>query len=322
MSNRVTGPQAQQGFTGCRVAVTGGSGFIGSAVISALVRGGADVVQIRRAGGYVPSQVVPSEPRVRVVAWPDDMTQLARELEGVSTIFHLAAAGIHSEAADAAELISVNVLATVSLFKAASAAGVDRFIYAASCFQYGSGSHFRETDPLQPCSPYAASKAAGEWMLLTLSDRFRVTPVSARLFTVYGPGEAAHRVIPYTARRALAGHPIQLTGGVQTRDYVYIDDAVSALIALWRTEQAGGRVFNICSGVEISIRQVAEMICDLTRSESELQFGVRPYRATEVWHLSGDPERSKQMLGWAAITSMTQGLSQTIDWIKRADPDV
>jgi nucleoside-diphosphate-sugar epimerase len=231
-------------------------------------------------------------------------------------VFHLASAGVNQANQDAEEILQTNVMGTLHLLQMARKWNVERFVYCGSCFEYPAGRQLSESIMPAPMAEYGASKTAG-WILTdTIFRRYGLPVVTLRPFTTYGPWEGSHRLVPHTITNALRGGRIDVTGGKQTRDFVFVEDVVEAFLAAALTPQAVGATFNVCTGQETSVRELVTLIVELTGNQAEPVFGAIPYRDTEIWSLSGNPSKSNQVLGWSARTSLRAGLSKTIQWFR------
>jgi len=297
-----------------RALVTGASGFIGARLVAHLVELGWDVtVVVRRSSSL--HRIYALLDQVRVVeadlaaVGPDE---LADGLGRVEVVYHLAAAGVDPTDSDPAAVLTTNTVATLRTLVAAKALSAGRFVYCGSCFEYGGGSGLREDRLPAPRTEYGVSKVAG-WVLAQTFSRTHGLPLtSVRPFTVYGPAEAERRLVPYVVRQALAGEPIELTGGDQQRDFVFVDDAVDAFVRAAQCPEAVGRTFNVCTGAPVSVREIVSTVVELTGSESETSYGALAYRDTDVTVLSGDPTAAESVLGWTARTPLRAGLAATI----------
>lgn len=241
-------------------------------------------------------------------------------LSGVDSVFHLAAVGVDQAPRTTDVLIEHNILGTAHLLKLAEALRVRRVVYCGSCFEYGPGLLRSEDLVPVPQSVYGASKAAGWLLAQAISRRTGVPVVGLRPFTAYGPYEAPQRLIPYAIARALQAHDLELTAGDQSRDFVYVKDVVEAFLAAAVVPKVDGGLFNVCTGVATTVKDVAAMIVDQTGSRSRLRLGVRPHRVDEIGALSGDPGRARAELSWEARTSLRDGLRQTIQWFRERKP--
>ncbi len=299
--------------------ITGATGFIGSALFRHLVDEGAPVWRMTRSSNHACSfpkaRSIPSPVVVDLATVSQE--QLRRLLPEVDVVFHMAAGGVTDLSPDLNNLKAVNVSGTEKMLLAARDSGVRRFVYLGSCFEYGEGSNLSEDQELHPISHYAKTKAEASQAVVEASPFFEQGSVVLRPFMVYGPGEAPSRLVPYLIQNALTGQQIDLTGGEQTRDLVFISDVVQALLKASSMRNIQGEVFNICSGHGVSIRTVADMVLQLTQSESKLKLGVLPYREHEAMSVVGSPEKSLKAMGWSAKTSLKEGLTQTIASVKR-----
>ncbi|MBZ0304171.1 MAG: NAD-dependent epimerase/dehydratase family protein [Anaerolineae bacterium] len=299
--------------------VTGAAGFIGSnlvrhlvqsnAIVTAGVRPHSDLRRLRAVQQYITLTQL-------------DLTQVDEEalkvdLAGTQIVFHLASAGVNPAQQNAESIFQANVMGTLHLLQAARAWEIERFVYCGSCFEYPSGSHLTEDVLPAPTAEYGASKASGWILAETFFRRYGLPVISLRPFTVYGPQEGAHRLIPQTIQKALSGGHFELTGGEQTRDFVFVEDVVEAfLAAATASSKALGKTFNVCTGEETSVKALVSMVIELTGSDVEPLFGALPYRETELWQLSGDPTRAAVGLRWKAKTSLRDGLAKTIQWFR------
>lgn len=301
-------------WVGRRALVTGAAGFLGAHVTRALVAAGARVTALVR----------PTTDPWRLAPLRDDLelvhadaralgdASLSHRLGRHDVVYHLAAAGVDQRQQDAAAIVDVNVGGTTAALEHASRAGVGRFVYCGSCFEYGEGTAAREDRLPHPLNEYAASKSAGWLLAHAHGRRTGLDVVTLRPFTVYGPLEAPQRLVPFVIGRALAGGRIELTGGRQTRDWVHADDAAEAFLRAGEVDGVAGSTFNVCTGVETSVRALVELVVALTGERATPEFGARPYREPEIWSLSGDPTAAADRLGWTATTSLREGLARTI----------
>lgn len=191
----------------------------------------------------------------------------------------------------------------------------ERIVVAGSAAEYGSGSGWKEDDVPRPDTVFGVLKrTAGD--LVRLSG---IPSVHLRIFTPYGPGEAAGRLIPSAIRSALAGCPVRLrSAGLQTRDYFYVDDMVEALMAAGRARLpvVAGRAINICTGQARPVVDAARTVLRLMGDPVPLYTGTGQAPLT---HCSGDPARARALLGWEARTGFEEGIRRTIRWYERED---
>jgi nucleoside-diphosphate-sugar epimerase len=298
------------------VLVTGAAGFLGSHLVPRLISAGASVCALDRpnARGWARIESVATCLRVDV----DDLALPVHDdaLHGVTTIFHLAAAGVVGELPDPREVVNGNIHGTMAVLMAARRLGA-RVVYCGSCFEYGSGERWSEDALPAPSTEYGAAKSAGWLISQAFARRTGVEVVSLRPFTMYGPMEPPGRLVPSVVRRALAGERIDLTPGDQARDFIYVEDVADAFVAAATHDAAVGGTFNVCTGTAVTVRHVVETVLRASGSASEARFGALAYRPTEYKMLSGDPSRAERVLGWRARVSLEDGLDRTIAWFKQ-----
>lgn len=299
--------------------VTGANGFVGSHLVRELTANGASVTAVvrRDADTWRLDELVP---RIRVVRADLDQLQpsgVQRQLGRAELVYHLAAAGTNQAEHDPDVMLNANVIGTYQVLEMTRRVGAKRLVCAGTGFEYGVVSNASETSELRPISVYAATKAAASLVAHASARRDGLSVVTLRTFSVYGPGQARHFVIPYATVRALAGRPIQLTGATQLRDFLYVDDAVRAYLRAGDVQQASGETYNIGSGREVTVRDVVAKIVSLSASSSEVVLGARPYSQHELWASSANIEKAERDLGWRPEISLSDGLEQTIAWFSQ-----
>lgn len=301
-----------------KVLITGAGGFIASNLIRRLIDRNCNVIALLHPLEN-PWRIKDKFDSIEIIY--GDITEInqdeyTKKLEGIDTIFHLAAAGVDSRDKNGFNMISTNIIGTYNLLLLAKNLQISKFVYCGSCFEYGIGSLISENAPLHPNSEYAATKSAGWLLTNTFFHKYQLPTVSVRPFTPFGPYEANFRLVSYTILQSLAGLEIKLTKGEQTRDFIFIEDLVEGFIqsALLGTP---GKTYNLCSGNEISVKEIVEKINRLTGKKSNLIFGAIPYRENELWQLSGNPELAYKELNWKTNTTIDSGLEKTISWFSQ-----
>ncbi|MBE2234076.1 MAG: NAD-dependent epimerase/dehydratase family protein [Anaerolinea sp.] len=304
-------------LAGRSVLVTGATGFIGSHLTRRLLDTGCDVWILNRKGSDS-WRIADILHKLNIVNGELGTITAEEILEilpsGIRYVFHLAAAGVNQSQAFDALAMQTNIMGTANLLQWARQILPERFLYCGSCFEYGPGESLHEDLLPAPNSDYGASKAAA-WMLVQACfRRYRLPVVSLRPFTVFGPFEGTHRLIPYVISKTLQEDSIALTGGIQTRDFIFIEDVIDAFLQAAVCKDAIGQTFNICTGQATQIRSVVNMIVELIGGNAQPQFGLIPYRDDELWVHSGSPSAAHDVLGWKAKHSLRQGLENTIGW--------
>jgi UDP-glucose 4-epimerase len=299
-----------------RALVTGASGFIGSHLARRLLADEWEVLGVVRDDSD-PARIAEALCDAQIIE--ADLTAGAdsQNLEGVDVVFHLAAVGLHERVPRApVEIAWTNVLITLNVLRLAAALGARRIVHVGSGLEYGEGRKLREDAQLAPTSSYGSSKAASWLLTHAFCREEQLEPVGLRPFTVYGPGDSPYGLVGSSVLAALAESDLALTEGRQTRDFVYVTDAVEAIVAAATSPSAVGEVFNVCTGVDTSIRAAVEQIVSLSGGDVMPRFGARPYRAQELWCSSGDPSKAAAVLGWAPTTGLEDGLAETIAWFR------
>lgn len=295
--------------------MTGAAGFIGAHLVARLLAAGCLVTAVVRPD----SDLWRIEPDLdRLVLVRNDLAGegpaiLASSERAPDVLFHLAAAGVRPGQSTARTILETNVLGTLRLLEDARDMGVSRFVYCGSCFEYPSGTLLREDSLPMPGSEYGASKAGGWLLAHAFARRYGMAVVSVRPFTVYGPMEAPHRLVPFTIGRAIEDKDIELTSGDDTRDFVFVDDVVEAFLIAASSPAAVDGTFNLCTGRSTSVREVVEEVVRLTGCGTP-RFGALPSRTADPSGQSGDPSWTREALGWTASTSLRTGLEKTVQW--------
>jgi nucleoside-diphosphate-sugar epimerase len=301
------------------VLVTGATGFIGRALVARLVSEGVEVECLIRSSSARRAALESLAPG-RVLAL--ESFKAARLASAVGkrsfdAVFHLASYGVNPSERDLRQMLQGNVELTVNLVHALAAEPPKRFVFTGSCSEYAStevGVYLREDAPARPDSVYGAAKLAASAVGSAVGRELGVPFIALRLFGMYGPGEAPHRIIPYVVHHLLAGTRPDLTAGEQQRDLTHVDDAVDGLLlAASAPKVRPFDVYNLCSGTPRRIRDVAEAVADaLGKPRAELDLGARPYRSDEAMWIVGDPQRFREAAGYTPKRDFVEGVRDTV----------
>jgi len=297
--------------------VTGATGMLGSVLVERLLGEGVQVYCVVRPGSRAR---VKSASTLSVIETSFDRDELNKSLAGIScdVVFHLASYGVQSHDRDSDQLIEGNVRLLSRLLPAVGAWPLQRFIFSGSCSEYGfparENTPMSEDQPLRPASLYGAAKAAAELYGNALAGQLKIPFVTLRIFNVFGPGEGPHRLLPAILQALEQDRPVELTGGEQQRDLVYVEDVADALVAAAgcaRLEPL--TAYNVCSGLPVRIRQVGEIAAHLLgKSTSLLGWGKRPYRSDEPMWVVGNPARFREASSWHPKLSLATGIERMI----------
>jgi len=312
-----------------RVVVTGAAGFIGSHVVEALTRRGDEVVGIDNFDPFYPRTM--KERNLAETASPRfafreqdllDADALAALLSSDTVLVHLAAkAGVRPSLADPVGYARVNVTGTASVVEAARRAGVSRLVFGSSSSVYGDSTPvpFREDAvAVEPVSPYAATKRAGELLLHSVAPIHGLRVASLRFFTVYGPRQRPDLAIHAFARRMAEGRAITLFGdGTQSRDYTYCDDIVAGVLAAidWTgSAPVGVETFNLGGNRTVRTGEMVEEISRALGITPTIEWA--PMQPGDVQRTAADLTKSGRVLGYAPRTPFPEGIRRFAAWFR------
>ncbi len=298
--------------------VTGGAGFIGSHIASALVNEGEPVRILDDLSNGTETNVATVGARAEFqqgdICSPADC---GRAMKGVHTVFHLAALGsVPRSIENPVRSNEVNVTGTLNILDAARRAGVKRVVYSSSSSVYGDNPALPKGEdlPTSPISPYAVSKLAAENYTRVFARVYAMENVCLRYFNVFGPRQRPDSqyaaVIPLFMKGANEGTPITVFGtGEQSRDFTYVSNVVDANLLAARTEGVAGRVFNIACGGRHSL---LEIIGALEKASGrELERKHEPPRAGDIPHSMADITAAREALQFDVKVSFEDGLART-----------
>lgn len=299
-----------------RILVTGGAGFIGSRLASRLCQDNDVVVLDSLVSGdreTVPAEAEFIEGDIR------DESAVADAIAGVDCVFHEAAlVSVDRSVEVPTESHDNNVEGTLTILEAAR--GQDtRVVLASSAAIYGHPEEIPITEdhPTEPTSPYGLDKLACDHYARLYHDRYGTETVALRYFNAYGPGQTGGDyagVISIFIEQALAGEDITVEGdGEQTRDFVYIDDIVDANVAAAQTSAVGAG-YNVGTGESVTIRELAELIQDITDTDSDIVH-TDP-REGDIDHSRAAISKAKANLDFEASVSLREGLERTVEWFR------
>ena len=297
--------------------ITGAAGFLGSSLANRLAREGHQVRGIDDLSTGDPQSLSPDVLFTRGDV--NDRPKLWTLLQEVDCVYHLAARVLVAESIlYPREYNAVNVGGTVSLMEAMRDVGVRRVVFISSGAVYGDQGDqpLREEAPLNPHSPYAVSKLSAEYYVRTIGDLWNIETVCLRVFNAYGPGQhlpASHPpVIPNFLRQAVRGGTLVMhSDGSQTRDYVFLDDVVNAMVAAATAPGIERLRINVGSGTETSTRELANLVIQVTKSRAEVMYNPRTNAG--VSRMCADLTLAREKLGYRPRVSLAEGLRLTLE---------
>jgi dTDP-glucose 4,6-dehydratase len=310
-----------------RVLVTGGAGFISSNVIHHLLAHTSHEVisldSLTYAGNLENLADVMSHERLSFVHGDiRDASLVAELVAGVDVIVN-AAAESHVEKSieeGASEFVTTNVEGTQILLDAIRRAPVERFLLISSSEVYGTAetAPMDERHPLEPRSPYAATKAGGDRLAYSYYVTYGLPIAIVRPFNNYGPRQHPEKVVPRFVTQALTGAPLTIHGdGHASRDWLYVDDHAEAIEALIEApvDAIAGEVVNVATGVDISVAEIADLVLEAVGETSSEKVHV-PERPGQVDRHIGSTEKMAALTGWRSRTAFADGLERTVAWYR------
>jgi NAD dependent epimerase/dehydratase len=314
-------------ITGKQVLVTGAGGFIGSHLVETLVKRGARVrafvrYNSRGEAGFL-RQLDPSDlSQVEIVAGDlRDEDALRKAIKGCQTVFHLGALiSIPYSYVHPVEVASSNITGTLNVLMACRDLGVERLVHTSTSEVYGTARivPINENHPLQGQSPYSASKIGADKLAESFYCAFDLPVITVRPFNTFGPRQSARAVIPTIITQALTLDTVLLGNLDTTRDFTYVSDTAAGFLCAAQSEKGLGETFNLGTGREIRIGELAEQVIKLVGRKVSIKIDeqrLRPEKS-EVLRLISDNTRAREVLGWSPEVSFESGLKQTIDWIR------
>ena len=324
---------ASDSLSSRRVLVTGAAGFIGSHLVDRLLADGWTVTGVDNFDPFYAEEAKRSNlasaltnPLFRLIdADIRDASALRTALpDAIDVIVHLAAkAGVRPSIADPSAYQEVNVGGTQVLLELARERGIEQFVFASSSSVYGVDPDVpwrEDAASLQPISPYAATKVAGELLGHVYAHLYGLRFVALRFFTVYGPRQRPDLAIHKFARRMLAGEPIPVYGdGSTRRDYTFVADTVEGIVAAMHYDASSYAVVNLGNDRTVSL---ADLITSLERALGvEAIIDRQPEQPGDVPQTWASLDKARTLLGYAPQTSLNDGLATFATWL-RTQPDL
>ena len=309
-------------FAGQKIVVTGGAGFIGSNVVRRLLAENARVVVLDDFYTGDDNNLPVDESNLDVVRGSVTEFDLVRDvIKGASMVFHLAARNIIVSTRNPREDYEVNIGGTLNVLLAARELNIPRVVYSSSTSVYGNPRYLpiNEDDATNMLSPYSVSKFAGENYCKAFYESYGLSTAVVRYSNIYGPGQRPDNpycgVVSKFFEAAAAGLPPRIHGdGEQTRDFTFVDDAVEATLLAAFTAKADGQVYNVGTGRETTVNQLARIILEIAGAGVETAY-VDRRDIDNIRRRVVNIEKIRRELRWVPSVTVEQGLRRTHQWL-------
>lgn len=295
-----------------KIVLTGASGFIGSAVLTQLIKDGNLAVVLARKES--------KQHRIKTLSgyqtiYYEDLSRQALidtlAAHKPDAFIHLAWKGVGGKDRNEAFQITENLPLTVNSVELAKAIGCQHWIGIGSQAEYGNPNcKVAETAPANPTTLYGKAKLASCWASLGLAESLEMKGSWIRIFSTYGVGDEPNWFIPYIISEIRKGNVPGLTKCEQRWDYLYVDDAARAILCILYKELSG--IYNIGSGRAITLKSVVELIKSSLESSVNVNYGAVPYKNDQIMHLEADIAKIQQLTGWKPAVTMEQGINRLI----------
>jgi NAD dependent epimerase/dehydratase len=316
------------GLRGKAVLVTGAGGFIGGHLVERLLRERARVrafvhYNSRDARGTLdwlePESIADIE---LVLGELRDVESVTAAAEGMDIVLHLGAhVGIPYSYANPRDFFEVNALGTLNVAQAALRHGVELVVHTSTSEVYGSARTIPITErhPLEPQSPYAASKVAADKVMDSWHRSYGLPVTVVRPFNTYGPRQSARAIIPTIISQALAGSIVRLGSLHPRRDLTYVGDTVAAFVAAAQRPALAGHTIQLGTGHDVAVGDLVNLVAEVLGRQLEVESDPARVRAqkSEVERLISSPELARELLGWEPEVDLRDGLATTIQWMER-----
>ncbi len=313
---------------GRKVLVTGAGGFVGSHLVEALVKKGAKVTAFvhynsRNDWGMLEDAAKGVLDEIEVVAGDLKDADCVREtVRDQEVVFHLGALiGIPYSYVNPRDVVDTNINGTLNVLTAALDFQVQKVVHTSTSEIYGTAQYvpMDEKHPVNPQSPYAASKLGADHLALSFCRSFNLPVGIIRPFNIFGPRQSARAVIPSIITQALLRKKIRLGSVYPTRDLTFVKDTADGFIDFAECGKTVGEVVNLGSGYEVSIDRVVSLIADAVGKRIQVRkekSRMRPEKS-EVERLFSDSSKAKRLFGWQPKTNLKQGMEKTISWFEK-----
>ncbi len=306
------------------IAIFGAGGFIGTNLFRSVFAERNDVYAVTHQP-FTPWRLL-GVPRQNVlqcdITRPQSVAKLFERLP-FRTIFCFAAYGAYARQSDAIKIYQTNLIGLLNIIEVSKKHGISALVHAGSSSEYGLNCETpKEEAELEPNSHYAVSKVSAAYLLKYLGKQQGFPAINLRLYSAYGPWEESDRLVPNLIEHGLNGTLPTLVEPEISRDFIYVDDVVHAalLAATIGVKQAPGASLNIGTGKRTTLREIVKTNSALFKIEQEPIWGTMPNRAWDLRSWYADPAAAEKILGWKAVTSLSDGLAKTRLWREANGP--
>ncbi len=301
------------------IVITGAGGFVGANLTRRLLKSQARIHIITRKNGNLwRLSGVLNKLTVHEGLLEDKkkLTSLFKRIKPYG-VYHLATYGAYHTQEDPRKMVDVNIHGTLNLLESLKDIPYHQLVVTGSSSEYGKKEKpMNESDYLEPNSYYGAMKASQTYLCQTFAKTTKHPLIIFRLFSVYGPYEEKGRLVRSVIETALQKKPILLATGKEARDFIYVDDVVDAFIHALQRKVAAGEVFNIGTGKQTTIKELAEKVRSLVGVHVPIKLNVYPGRSWDTYHWKASTYKTRNKLGFRASTTLNAGLLKTIEWYK------
>jgi len=293
-----------------RIAIIGGGGFLGRALIERLEIEGYELILIHRK-----SSVINYGKKHTLIPYEEIGDDIFDGIKIICDVFiNLAWKGVSGADRNNKDQITYNIPLTIWSVELAKALNCNHWIGLGSQAEYGNSNvKLYESMQTNPSTLYGISKVASSYSALGLCKAYDITGTWIRLFDPYGPGDANYWFIPHLINSFMQGNRPELTKCEQLWDYIYIDDAVGGILSLIEHKAKG--VFNLGSGSTVSLKEVVEYVREYTKVNIIPRYGSIDYRKDQIMHLESSIEKISKQTGWTPKVSIRDGIRKTVDSI-------
>jgi nucleoside-diphosphate-sugar epimerase len=306
------------------ILITGGLGFVGVNLASALISHGIEPVILDYIldDSPIDTRYIPFNLN-EIEYFNIDLTDRRAILDFMGKftpdyVIHLASlTDLTKDFNTAISSVEVNIKGTIHLLESINKFHVTSFVFMSTSDLYGGVQPpFHEDQVVIPASPYSASKVSAEMYCLMFNRVFNLPVTILRSFNLFGKYQRTNRIIPHIILKLLKGQSVELTSGRQKREFNYVENLIEAIFLSLKNPKSHGKTINVGTGESISIRDIALKIARKFDLIENLKFGAIQHRPNEIWDMYCDNTRAKTILNWEPKIKLDEGLNQTIEWFQ------